>query len=68
PGVPGFNRFNSDLHLGKDFHVEYGGDDAKKFVATGEYTAELSYKDVKVKQTFKVTVEAGLDSHGVYAR
>ena len=68
PGLPGFNRFNWDLHLGKDFHVEYGGDDATKFVAPGDYTAELTYKDVKVKQTFKVTVEPGLEAHGVYAR
>jgi len=67
-GVPGFNRFNWDLHLGKDFHVEYGGDNATKFVAPGEYTAELSYKDVKVKQTFQVTLEPGLEAHGVYAR
>ena len=68
PGVPGFNRFNWDLRLGKDFHVQYGGDDGKKFVPAGDYTAELSYKDVKVKQTFKVTVEPGLGVHGVYAR
>ncbi|MBI3885301.1 MAG: hypothetical protein HY302_06175, partial [Opitutae bacterium] len=68
PGVPGFNRFNWDLRLGKEFHVVYGGDDPKKFVAPGDYTAELSYKDVKEKQTFKVTVEPGLEPHGIYAR
>lgn len=68
PGVPGFNRFNWDLRLGKDFKVQYGGDDGNKFVPPGDYIAELSYKDVKVKQTFQVTVEPGLDAHGVYAR
>jgi len=67
-GAPGFTRFNWDLRFGKDFRVEYGGDDGKKFVPPGDYTAELSYKDMKVKQTFKVTVEPGLDVHGVYAR
>ena len=64
--APGLNRFSWDLHLGKDFHVEYGGDKADKFVAPGDYTAELSFKDLKVKQTFKVTTEAGLGAHGVY--
>ena len=68
PGVPGFNRFNWDLRLGKDAKVQYGGDDGTKFVAPGDYTAELTYKDLKVKQTIKVTVEPGLSPHGVYAR
>jgi len=67
-GTPGFTRINWDLRLSKDAKVQYGGDVGNKFVAPGDYTAELSYKDTKVKQTIKVTVEPGLSPHGVYAR
>ena len=68
PAVPGFTRFNWDLRYGKDFKVKYGGDDGDKLVAPGDYTAELTLKDTKMKQTFKITVEPGLEPHGVYAR
>ncbi|HKB56340.1 MAG TPA: hypothetical protein VKC51_02015, partial [Lacunisphaera sp.] len=66
PAVPGFSRLNWDLRLQKDYHFEYMGDDADRFVPPGEYTATLSLKDTKVKQTFKVTVEEGLRSFGTY--
>jgi len=66
--APGFNRFNWDLKLGKDYKVQYGGDDGDRFCASGEYTAELSYKDVKAKQTFKVTIEPGIRTHGTFAQ
>jgi photosystem II stability/assembly factor-like uncharacterized protein len=65
-GVPGFNRINWDLRLQKDYRFEYMGDDADRFVPPGDYTATLSYKDVKVKQTFKVTVEEGLRTFGSF--
>ena len=65
-GVPGFNRLNWDLRLQKDYRFEYLGDDANRFVPPGDYTATLSYKDVKVKQTFKVTLEEGLQAFGTY--
>ena len=65
-GVPGFNRLNWDLRLQKDYRFEYLGDDANRFVPPGDYTATLSYQDVKVKQTFKVTLEEGLQAFGTY--
>ena len=65
-GAPGFTRLNWDLRLQKDYRFEYMGDDADRFVPPGDYTATLSYKDVKVKQTFKVTAEEGLRSFGTY--
>lgn len=66
PAVPGFSRFNWDLRLQKDYRFDYMGDDADRFVPPGDYTATLSYKDVKVKQTFQVTIEPGLRSFGTY--
>lgn len=65
-GVPGFNRLNWDLRLQKDYRFEYLGDDANRFVPPGDYTATLSYQDVKVKQTFKVTIAEGLQAFGTY--
>lgn len=64
--APGFTRLNWDLRLQKDYRTEYAGDDANRFVPPGDYTAELTFKDVSVKQTFKVTVEEGLQTHGTY--
>ncbi len=66
PAVPGFTRLNWDLHLQKDYRFDYMGDDADRFVAPGDYTATLTLKDAKVKQTFKVTIEEGLPSFGTY--
>lgn len=64
--TPGFTRFNWDLRLQKDYRVEYAGEDPKRFVMPGDYTAEFSLKDTKVTQTFKVTIEEGLPTHGTY--
>ncbi|MBI4602331.1 MAG: glycosyl hydrolase [Planctomycetes bacterium] len=68
PAVPGLTRIPWDLRVGKDFRVDYGGDQADRFVPPGEYTAELSYKGTKVRQTFSVTVEKGIAVHGTYRR
>ncbi len=59
-GTPGMNRLSWDLRPTKDVRVEYGGDDAEKFVPSGEYTAELHYGPTKVKQTFQVTITEGI--------
>ena len=48
------------VRLQKEYRVEYAGEDPKRFVMPGDYTAELSFKETKVKQTFKVTIEDGL--------
>jgi len=64
--TPGLTRLNWDLRLGKEYRAEYMGDDADRLVPSGEYTAELSYKDTKIKQTFKVTVEKGIATYGTY--
>jgi photosystem II stability/assembly factor-like uncharacterized protein len=64
--TPGLTRLNWDLRPGKEFRAEYMGDAADRFVPAGEYTAELSYKDTKVKQTFTVTVAEGIATYGTY--
>ncbi len=64
--TPGFTRLNWDLRVAKDYRTEYGGDTADRFVPAGDYTAELSYKDTKVKQTFNVTIEEGIATHGTF--
>lgn len=63
---PGLTRFNWDLRLGKDYRVEYGGDQGDRFAPPGDYTAELSHRESKVKQTFQVTIEEGIPTHGTY--
>jgi hypothetical protein len=40
--------------------IKYGGDDPKKFVPSGDYTAELSYGTEKMKQTFHVDIAQGI--------
>ncbi len=63
---PGLTRLHWDLRPGKDYRVEYGGDQSDRFVPPGDYTAELSYREMKMKQTFPVTVEEGLPPYGTY--
>jgi hypothetical protein len=60
PGAPGLHRVNWDLRPTEDVRIKYGGDDPKKFVPSGEYTAELSYGGEKVKQTFRVEIAEGI--------
>ena len=57
---PGLNRVSWDLRPTEDVLIKYGGDDPKKFVPSGEYTAELSYGKEKMKQTFHVEIAAGI--------
>ncbi len=64
--TPGLTRLNWDLRVGKDYRSSYGGDAANRFVPAGEYTAELTLKDTKVTQTFKVTLEEGISTHGTF--
>jgi photosystem II stability/assembly factor-like uncharacterized protein len=59
-GAPGLNRVNWDLRPSEDVRIKYGGDDPKKFVPSGEYTAELSYGKNKMKQTFRVEIAEGI--------
>ena len=65
-GMPGLTRLNWDLRVAKEFRTEYGGDKADRFVPPGDYTAELSYKETKVKRTFKVSIEEGIATHGTF--
>jgi hypothetical protein len=59
-GAPGVNRVNWDLRPTEDVLIKYGGDNPKKFVPSGEYTAELSYGREKMKQTFQVEIAPGI--------
>ncbi len=59
-GSPGLNRVNWDLRPSEDVRTKYGGDDPKKFVPGGDYTAELSYGKEKLKQTFRVEIAEGI--------
>jgi photosystem II stability/assembly factor-like uncharacterized protein len=58
--TPGLNRVNWDLRLTEDLRIKYGGDDPKKFVPSGDYTAELSCGREKSKQTFHVEIAPGI--------
>jgi hypothetical protein len=59
-GTPGLNRVSWDLRPTEDVLIKYGGDDPKKFVPGGDYTAELNYGKEKMKQTFHVEIAAGI--------
>ena len=54
------------MYKRQEYRFDYMGDEADRFVPPGEYTATFSLKDTQVKQTFQVTVEAGLPSFGTY--
>jgi photosystem II stability/assembly factor-like uncharacterized protein len=60
PGTPGFTRLNWDLRPTKDVSVEYGGDDPKRLLPAGDYTAELTFGTTKMKQTFHVDLAEGI--------
>ena len=60
PGAPGFTRLNWDLRPTKDVSVESGGDDPKRLLPAGDYTAELSFGTLKMKQNFHVDIAEGI--------
>jgi hypothetical protein len=60
PGAPGFTRLNWDLCPTKDVSLEYGGDDPKRLLPGGDYTAELSFGSLKMKQNFHVNLAEGI--------
>ena len=60
PGAPGFTRLNWDLRPTKDLSIEYGGDDPKRLLPAGDYTAELTFGTTKLKQTFHVDLAEGI--------
>jgi hypothetical protein len=60
PGTPGFTRLNWDLRSTKDVIAEYGGDDPKRLLPSGDYTAELTFGTTKMKQTFHVDLAEGI--------
>jgi hypothetical protein len=64
PGVSGFTRLNWDLRPSEDVLTKYGGDDPKKLMSSGDYTAELSFGPNKMKQTFHVDLAEGITPRG----
>jgi photosystem II stability/assembly factor-like uncharacterized protein len=62
PGTPGFTRLNWDLRPTKDVSIEYGGDDPKRLLPAGDYNAELTFGQTKVKQSFHVDLAEGITS------
>ena len=60
PATQGVTRLTWDMRPTKDVLTEYGGVDAKRLVAGGDYTAELTFGKTKVKQTFRVNVAEGI--------
>jgi photosystem II stability/assembly factor-like uncharacterized protein len=60
PGTPGMTRLNWDLRPTKDVITENGGEDPKRLLPAGDYTAELSYGQLKMKQTFRVDMAEGI--------
>jgi len=60
PGTPGFTRLSWDLRPSKDVIAEYGGDDPKRLLPAGDYTAELTFGATKMKQTFHVDLAEGI--------
>ncbi len=64
PGVAGFTRLNWDLRPTEDVLTKYGGDDPKKIMSSGDYTAELTFGQTKVKQSFHVDLAEGIIPRG----
>jgi hypothetical protein len=64
PGVAGFTRLNWDLRPTDDVLTKYGGDDPKKLMSSGDYTAEFSFGPNKMKQTFHVDLAEGITPRG----
>jgi photosystem II stability/assembly factor-like uncharacterized protein len=60
PGGPGLTRLNWDLRPTKDVSVEYGGDDPKRLLPAGDYTAELTFGKTKMKENFHVDLAEGI--------
>src|SRR5256714_2841277 len=60
PGTPGFTRLSWDLRPTKDVIAEYGGDDPKRLLPAGDYTAELTFGTTKMKQMFHVDLAEGI--------
>jgi photosystem II stability/assembly factor-like uncharacterized protein len=60
PGAPGFTRLNWDLRPTKDVRVEYGGEKPERFISAGDYTAELTFGTMKMKQSFHVDLAEGI--------
>jgi photosystem II stability/assembly factor-like uncharacterized protein len=60
PGAPGLTRLNWDLRPTKDASIEYGGDNPKRLLPAGDYTAELSLGTLKMKQNFHVDLAEGI--------
>src|SRR5204863_4498904 len=58
--APGLNRVNWDLRPTEDVLIKYGGDDPKKFVPSGDYTAELSFGNETMIQTFDIEIALGI--------
>jgi hypothetical protein len=48
----------------EDVLTKYGGDDPKKLMSSGDYTAELSFGLNKMKQTFHVELVRGITPPG----
>ena len=61
PGDPGIGRVVWDLKPTKELLNDYGGE-GKKFFASGDYTASLSYGKVKESQKFHVNIAAGIET------
>jgi hypothetical protein len=51
---------NWDLRPTKDVTTEYGGEDPKKLMPAGDYTAELSFGQTKETQKFHVDIAEGI--------
>ena len=64
PGVAGLTRLNWDLRPTEDVLTKYGGDDPKKLLSSGDYNAELTFGQTKVKQTFHVDIAEGITPRG----
>ncbi len=64
PGVAGFTRLNWDLRPTEDVLTKYGGDDPKKLMSSGDYTAELTFGQTKMKQNFHVDLAEGITPRG----
>ena len=61
PGAPGFTRLNWDLRPTKDVSIEHGGDNPKRLLPAGDYTAELSFWIAKNEnKNFHVDLAEGI--------
>lgn len=63
-GIAGLTRLSWDVRPTEDVLTKYGGDDPKRLLSSGDYNAELTFGQTKVRQIFHVDLAEGITPRG----